>query len=63
MQNPHLIQQCTMMLSSVKIFRHSAKTACMKDDGIIDKQEQKLLAKIEKDLDALEKTLQRIVDV
>lgn len=52
-----------MMLSSVKIFRHSAKTACMKDDGIIDKQEQKLLAKIEKDLDALEKTLQRIVGV
>jgi len=51
-----------MMLSSIKLFRHSAKVACMKNDGRIDRQEQKYLAKIEKDLGALERTLNAIID-
>ena len=62
MNNMHLVQQCNMMLSSIKLFRHSAKVACMKNDGRIDRQEQKYLAKIEKDLGALERTLNAIID-
>lgn len=61
MNNTYLIQQCSMMLSSIKLFRHGARAACVRDDGQIDKQEQKMLAKIERDLVSLERTLRDIV--
>jgi hypothetical protein len=61
MRNPYLSQQCYTMLSSITIIRHGVRSACMRDDGQIDKYEQKVLSKIEKDLAALERTLQEVV--
>jgi len=50
-----------MMLSSIRIFRHGARAACLKDDGKIDRQEQRELDEIEKKLKALEGTLRDII--
>lgn len=60
MNNSYLSQQCNIMLSSISIFRHGARAACVRDDGQIDKQEQKVLARIERDLAALERTLREV---
>ena len=61
LSNIHLDQQCNMMLSSIRIFRHGARAACLKDDGKIDRQEQRELDEIEKKLKALEGTLRDII--
>lgn len=50
------------MLMSIDLFRKGATMACTKDDGKVDPNERKALKRLEKDLDALEKTIRWIVN-
>ena len=45
------------MKATIQNFKLGLKMASMKDDGITDKEEAKLIKAVTKDLDRLEKTL------
>ena len=46
--NDHMRLQIKTMLVSIDTFRNGLKIGAMKDDGIIDKNEEKILKKAEK---------------
>lgn len=46
--NDHMKLQIKTMLVSIDTFRNGLKIGAMKDDGIIDKNEKKILKKAEK---------------
>ena len=46
--NDHMKLQIKTMLVSIDTFRNGLKIGAMKDDGIIDKDEKKILKKAEK---------------
>ncbi|MEA4921576.1 MAG: hypothetical protein VB078_11755 [Clostridiaceae bacterium] len=62
MKNVDLSNQCKTMLSSIMVFRQGVKMACLRNDGIIDKDEAKAMKAIEKKLVALEDTLKEIAE-
>ncbi len=56
-ENTYIAQQCISMKATIQNFKLGLKMASMKDDGITDKEEAKLIKAVTKDLDRLEKTL------
>ena len=46
--NDHMRLQIKTMLVSIDTFRNGLKIGAMKDDGVIDKNEKKILKKAEK---------------
>jgi hypothetical protein len=58
--NPYIETQVTNMVMTVQAFSKTCQVAAMKDDGKIDKQEEKQLAKIDKAAKAFIKSLQEI---
>lgn len=46
--NDHMKLQIKTMLVSIDTFRNGLKIGAMKDDGVIDKNEKKILKKAEK---------------
>ena len=52
-ENTYIAQQCI----SIQNFKLGLKMASMKDDGITDKNEEKMIKEITKDLERLQKTL------
>ncbi len=56
-ENTYLAQQCISMKASIQNFKLGLKLASVKDDGITDKNEAKMIREITKDLDRLQKTL------
>lgn len=56
-ENTYLSQQCISMKASIQNFKLGLKLASVKDDGITDKNESKMIREITKDLDRLQKTL------
>ena len=46
--NAHMITQINQILISVKVFEDSLRIAAQKDDGVISKEEEKIIKKIEK---------------
>ena len=53
MRNQNLKTQCEYFLSSLELFKSSARLACSQDDGIVCKDEEKFLSKLDKKIDAL----------
>lgn len=56
-ENTYLAQQCISMKASIHNFKLGLKLASVKDDGITDRNEEKMIKEITKDLDRLQKTL------
>lgn len=56
-ENAYLAQQCISMKASIQNFKLGLKLASVKDDGITDKNEAKMIREITKDLDRLQRTL------
>lgn len=56
-ENAYIAQQCITIRASIQSFKSGLKLAAMKDDGKIDKVEEKLINAVTKDLDRLQKTL------
>ena len=46
--NNHMVTQINQILLSIQVFEESLKIAAQKDDGIISKEESKVIKKIEK---------------
>ena len=46
--NIHMKTQINQVLLSVQVFEDSLKLAAQKDDGVISKEEQKIINKIQK---------------
>ncbi len=44
--NAHMITQINQILISVKVFEDSLRIAAQKDDGVISKEEEKIIKKI-----------------
>lgn len=62
-ENTYLAQQCISMKATIQNFKLGLKLASIKDDGITDKEEEKMIREITKDLDRLQKTLDSYVYV
>lgn len=58
--NPHIQLEITNEMLVTKNFINSCRVAAMKDDGIIDKDEQKLLNKIAKASNKFIKELEKL---
>lgn len=58
--NKYISGQIANMLTMTKTFDQSCKMAAMKDDGTIDKSEQRILKKIKKANDLYIKELEAI---
>lgn len=58
-ENPYIAQQCISIRASVQTFKAGLKMASMKDDGKTDKAEAELIKEVTKDLDRLQKTLDK----
>lgn len=58
--NQHINLEITNEILVTKNFVNSCKLAAMKDDGVIDKEEQKQLDKIAKAADKFIKELEKI---
>ena len=56
-ENTYIAQQCISMKATIQNFKLGLKMASMKDDGITDKKEEKMIKEITKDLERLQKTL------
>ena len=56
-ENMYIAQQCISMKATIQNFKLGLKMASMKDDGINDKNEEKMIKEITKDLERLQKTL------
>ena len=55
-ENMYIAQQCISMKATIQNFKLGLKMASMKDDGITDKNEEKMIKEITKDLERLQKT-------
>lgn len=58
-ENTYIAQQCISIRASVQTFKAGLKMASMKDDGKTDKAEAELIKEVTKDLDRLQKTLDK----
>lgn len=58
-ENTYLAQQCISIRTSIQTFKAGLKMASLKDDGVTSKEEAKLINDITKDLDRLQKTLDK----
>ena len=58
-ENIYLAQQCISIRASIQTFKAGLKLASLKDDGVTDKAEEELIREITKDLDKLQKTLDK----
>lgn len=56
-ENTYITQQCISMKATIQNFKLGLKMASMKDDGNTDKNEEKMIKEITKDLERLQKTL------
>lgn len=56
-ENTYIAQQCISMKATIQNFKLGLKMASMKDDGITDKNEEKMIKEITKDLERLQKHL------
>ena len=58
--NIHMKTQINQVLLSVQVFEDSLKLAAQKDDGVISKEEQKIINKIQKASAKYVKALKKI---
>ena len=58
--NPYIEQQINNMIDLQQSFKQTCKVAAMKNDGIIDKEEQKVINAINKAVDKYIKALSNI---
>lgn len=58
--NIYIKAQITNMIAMSELFKKSCQTAATKDDGIVGKEEEKLLKRINKATDAFIKELKKI---
>lgn len=58
--NTHILTQINNILFSVKLFEDSLELAAMKDDGIISKEEEKIIRKAKKASEEYKKELEKI---
>ena len=56
-EDMYIAQQCISMKATIQNFKLGLEMASMKDDGITDKNEEKMIKEITKDLERLQKTL------
>lgn len=61
--NAHMITQINQILISVKVFEDSLRIAAQKDDGVISKEEEKIIKKIEKASARYKKQLEKIKEI
>ena len=59
--NEHMKMQIRAMLISLGSFRNSVRVSAMKDDGMIDRIEEKTIRKIEKATEKYEKQLKKLI--
>jgi len=59
--NPHMVNQCKMMLSSIEVFRTGMKMAANKDNGVTDRNEDRMMKDIEKELDKLKSKIEQYI--
>ena len=55
--NAHLTSQCKMMLSSIEMFKAGMEMAANKNNGRIDRSEERMMKDIGKQLDKLKATI------
>lgn len=60
MANSFITQQCQNMITSIDLFESACQMAASKDDGIISKEEQKVLKKIKAAGDKFKRELTNI---
>lgn len=58
--NTYIKAQILNMISMTRIFKQTCETAARKDDGVVTREEQKLLNEINKAADEFVKRLERI---
>lgn len=59
--NTYLETQIINQINMVESFKQSCKLASLKDDGVISKDEQKILDKIQKESDLYIKNLRKVI--
>lgn len=60
MGNRFMSQQCQNMILSIGIFESACEMAAQKDDGVITKDEEKVLKRIQKAADQFKKELSKV---
>ena len=58
--NTHMVTQINQILLSIQVFEESLMIAAQKDDGIISKEEEKVINKIKKASTKYKNTLEKI---
>ena len=58
--NTHIVTQINQMLLSIHVFEDSLTLAAQKDDGVISKEEEKIIKKIKKASDKYKSCLEKI---
>ena len=56
-----MVNQCKMMLSSIEVFRTGMKMAANQDNGITDRNEDRMMKDIEKELDKLKSKIEQYI--
>ena len=59
--NSYIMAQCQTMMKQVQLFKQACEMAALKDDGTIDKDEQKALKQINKACEGFIRDIQKLV--
>jgi len=62
MDNKYITAQCRQMLRSIDAFKQTLEMAALEDDGVISKEEAKVIKRLNKAADALAREIGKVCE-